>query len=663
MFAVGLAALPQGYDQGAEGYWRTRALEDENAARKALGNYFGNLPPASLPQSIPSGSPGGSFPPVSGAPSAVAPALAGGAAAEAAAINAGTWAPTPDYGVGVDIGAAVGSNPPPGGATMGGQPGAPLSAIIPGGPPAGGLPAPPAAPSPAGAPVVPPAGAPMAAPPAAPLRTAQAAPAPPSGPAGGVSRGTPGPQSWEDIARGIARANPGIKPDVLMRAVQAALPLMQSDSRLWYQAMQSELGAARLKAQYDLAGSRQNAITQLMNDFKRNNPYATPEEEVAYFRAIQGDPTKLQIAQTRAAAPGKSPAAVALQKFIQEGEEAGTPRTAQEIQDFTNQPSFLKQERSIAAAGERTKAQQEGAMARTERRGEIQGGIAAENRASRERIAADAQALRERIATLNRDQKLELFNRSYEQREEQFRERAALAQQKLNQGKPSADDLEAVSDAIAHYRINPSTALARLNAQARSEILKRVQEINPKWTQSDWKTSYDGITRFTTGRQGDSVRFLSVADNHLKVLEDLTKKLANPSDLRAVRAVVNWAQKQEGGEAVTNFETARHFVASEVTKAVIGGPGGLGDRIAAQAPIDPNASVPQIMGSVGTYRQLITGQLKGLKSQFERIPGTAPDEWDNRFGKDILTEPPPPPPAAKEGGGIKFNWVTPPGGP
>src|SRR5215813_10532030 len=57
MFPIGLAAVNQGYQEGATNYWKTRALEDENRANDALGRAFAQMqggiasgpPPMAMP--------------------------------------------------------------------------------------------------------------------------------------------------------------------------------------------------------------------------------------------------------------------------------------------------------------------------------------------------------------------------------------------------------------------------------------------------------------------------------------------------------------------------------------------------------------------------------------------------------------------------------------
>jgi transposase len=293
MFApAGLAALSQGYDQGAINYWKRRQLETEQATSEALGaagmqlvnNGMGGsggftpgppppggappvaLPPPMAPRSAtptytripyvnPDGSPARLVP---GSAPGGGPLPSGPAGREAAAVNAGTWQPTDDYAEGLKLAQASLENPPAGGPTMGGQPGAPYSQIMPGGPP-GGVPIPPSSlpqggPPPGGPPQMPggppggtmlrpppppgpPPGAPGAPPGGAPGAPMQLGPRPPMGmppqpgaQPGAQPGGMPGAQpsamsqmpTWRDMAAALVRANPNIKPDVFWNAMERA---------------------------------------------------------------------------------------------------------------------------------------------------------------------------------------------------------------------------------------------------------------------------------------------------------------------------------------------------------------------------------------------------------------------------------------------------------
>lgn len=129
-----------------------------------------------------------------------------------------------------------------------------------------------------------------------------------------------------------------------------------------------------------------------------------------------------------------------------------------------------------------------------------------------------------------------------------------------------------------------------------------------------------GVNAFTTGKQGDTVRALSVATDHLNTLSQLADALQN-GDMPAINKLGNYVAQQTGGAAPTNFDTARRIVADEVVKAVVGYGGSTADREEAARVINNANSPAQLKGAIATYQQLMGGQLSGLKRQYEQSTG------------------------------------------
>ena len=132
----------------------------------------------------------------------------------------------------------------------------------------------------------------------------------------------------------------------------------------------------------------------------------------------------------------------------------------------------------------------------------------------------------------------------------------------------------------------------------------------------EFVTRAAALKSFKTGKQGDIVRSMSVAMDHLDTLAQLGTALAN-NDVRAINAAGNAVSKWTGGDAVTNFDTAKQIVADEVMKAIIGGATALGDREVAAANIAAMSSPKQLAGYVKTVQKLLGGQLGGLRRQYE----------------------------------------------
>lgn len=611
---AGLAFVPGGYDTTGNQVENLIANFNKNQGLAALGRYFQSLenqqlPPASLPSDIG----GGARSTSSFGPSTFGRGGQSAVNREAAAVNAGTWAPTPDYEAGVALAQSSLQNPPAGGPTLGGAPGAPYSAIM--GTPAPGVGAG-TGPSPqllekyreaqAKYPRIPIRGEsaggmqPTPPPPQPGQPTVPGTPTQPGQPTGAavftspptpgafrsprVSREIPtaaeGPPTFQSLAAAIVKANPGIDPAVLASAVQLASPLMRTDSQMWYRMLQAELKQEALQQQLNLANTREG--------------------------------NRMLLEQMR---------------------EGSRERVAEVGAESRKDVARIGAESRERVAGENITSREKISGANIESRENIAGA----NRASREGIAAAGRESREGIAAAGREQRASQFKQSLEfkqqaldrnlaARQQLQDQRIAAAQERAKAGQASEEDVRSLGKAVANYELNPAT----VNYRQRNAVLAEAKRVNPDWSQANWTATNQGITRFTTGQQGDAVRYLNVAENHLQTLEPLINLLGT-GDVRSINSVINYINKNWGAQTgVTNFETARHFVASEVSRAAIGARGALGDRAAAEEPLVANAPVQQLKGTITTYRKLMKGQLQGLESEWNAIPG-APKNFKERF--------------------------------
>lgn len=182
-------------------------------------------------------------------------------------------------------------------------------------------------------------------------------------------------------------------------------------------------------------------------------------------------------------------------------------------------------------------------------------------------------------------------------------------------------DITPTAEAIANYDVKmqpPPTSSRNPAAMARyNELLSKVKEINPDWNAPNFDAAQVGLKQFTSGKLGSTVRSLGVAQNHLDTLDQAAIALQN-GDSPAFNKVANLVAYQTGKSAPSNFEAIKQIVGDEVVKAVVGSGGGVHDREAAAATISSANSLPQLRGVIAQYKQLMGGQLGGLRQQYEQ---------------------------------------------
>lgn len=231
-------------------------------------------------------------------------------------------------------------------------------------------------------------------------------------------------------------------------------------------------------------------------------------------------------------------------------------------------------------------------------------------------------------------------------------------------GEFDPDIVEKNANAIATGRMPPLTGYA-LRAKGGPETMARVFELNPDYSAKDYKVQAKAEADFGTGKLGNSVRSFNVSLAHLQTLEGLADALNN-KDTQMLNKLGNAFATQTGQAAPTNFNAVKHIVADEIVKAVTGSAGALGDREAAAKTIDAANSPEQLKGVIASYKELMNGQLNGLRDQY-RI-ATGKDDFDKYLSDTAKqvnsnsthtpikapTDYGKPKPAAAQQGGVKF---------
>jgi len=184
---------------------------------------------------------------------------------------------------------------------------------------------------------------------------------------------------------------------------------------------------------------------------------------------------------------------------------------------------------------------------------------------------------------------------------------------------------------IASYQIAPLSgfALARPEGQA---IMAEVTKFNPDYQESRYPEVSKAMSSFGTGKQGDTIRSLNVATQHLETMDEAAKALKN-GDLKAFNAIANRVAEETGNPAPTTFDGLKQIVGTEIEKAVAGGIGASADREALMKSLQGANSPDQLLQMTQGFRRLMAGQAMGLKKQYEDATGfkTGPFAFDNKL--------------------------------
>jgi len=184
---------------------------------------------------------------------------------------------------------------------------------------------------------------------------------------------------------------------------------------------------------------------------------------------------------------------------------------------------------------------------------------------------------------------------------------------------PNPMQVENAAQMIASGQIKPLSGFAMRSPYGQS-VMSRVKELNPDYRAGDVESSIKATKDFATGKNGNTVRSLNVAVSHLDTLGELSDALNN-NDINLFNKLGNAYAQQTGNPIPTSFNAAKKIVADEIVKGIVGSGGGVSDREEAANTINAANSPAQLKGVIDTYKQLLGGQLSGLKQQYETTTG------------------------------------------
>lgn len=217
---------------------------------------------------------------------------------------------------------------------------------------------------------------------------------------------------------------------------------------------------------------------------------------------------------------------------------------------------------------------------------------------------------------------------------------AAQEAEKKKAGQPD----EARAQAIAKYDLRPLPTYGKMG-ESNKATMDRVLEINPDYDETKFYGKQTGARAegglrskeemsFITKDSG-SVKSFNVLVPHLATLQNTVEALNKgynnvPSSF--LRQLRNYWLEKFGSELPTDFKAVKDIVGFELIKAITGGAQALGDREEIRKALDAANSPDQLLSVINRYRELSSGQLRGLKKKYESQTGK--EDFDERFLSD-----------------------------
>lgn len=178
---------------------------------------------------------------------------------------------------------------------------------------------------------------------------------------------------------------------------------------------------------------------------------------------------------------------------------------------------------------------------------------------------------------------------------------------------------------LASYNVDPKTL--SVNGGERERLLGYTTQYDPNFDQKTYNERYNAVNKFATGPQGQNLTSLNTTMYHLDTLGKAADALNN-GNTQAFNQIGNFASRQFGYPAVTNFNAVRDIAADEVVKSVLGTAGSDADRQEMRHNIQAASSPAQLRGVIEHYQDMMAGRLHSLRYTYKAATGNNDEAFD-----------------------------------
>lgn len=186
--------------------------------------------------------------------------------------------------------------------------------------------------------------------------------------------------------------------------------------------------------------------------------------------------------------------------------------------------------------------------------------------------------------------------------------------------------IDPIAKSIAEYGTAPVSPRSMASGPGQA-LMKRVLAINPAYDASLYANRAPTRKAFTTGTQGQQINAINTAIGHMDQLGSVLASLDN-SDVQIKNRAYNWLKSQFGDASVTNFNTLKDALSSEVAGVLAKGGATVSGIADAQSHINSAQSPAQLAGYIKTQIPIFGSKLNELNYQYHQQMDNGPDKKD-----------------------------------
>lgn len=245
-----------------------------------------------------------------------------------------------------------------------------------------------------------------------------------------------------------------------------------------------------------------------------------------------------------------------------------------------------------------------------------------------------ARSLGKTPAQLTPDEGLASFEKFAELKQDKTMRDLAISQRTLAQTlsraqlaqMPTDADYQTLAKSLLDHSISPTQfnelKAGRMGQISPTKVFLIAKQMNPNFSMANAENEFKAMEKteadFTSGKEAGLVRSNNNAIEHLALLEEARKALAN-NDVPVLARIANYFGTQTGGTAATVYDHIAARVGDEVQKAFIPGGGSAGERVAAgTGSYSSKMGDAQNAANIRADLRLMDSQQRHLVDQYKR---------------------------------------------